>query len=537
SDMAEFNTPKWQLPLMFEMKDKCSEKSLVYDSCISKQRVDMVEEFFEEVRLNSWNEEPCSDVHQVGDEREVEVLCNFNRPPRELITEDGVLPERGYSQFNDVSSGYLFSMGHAHGLCSLARAVQFSTGRAVGMIVQFSTDRAVGTIVQFGTSLSSLAQNLIISLWLKLCYGVTINDEKNVFANERQHSEKHDAECVDERDALANLIANLTLDTEENKTILKQLKKANASKTQELEKCKTNREETIVLGGALSLCGDKACLIALQNKQNELNPEKPVGMRIPFDRLLNPAQTDFGHLKGKDQVDSDNKSRSKLDKDTVKPYDYTRQNKKAKKSAQTSEDKEVNGKLVAPTGSNTQDCLSRWVPQERHFASYTTKLKSEPPNGSKADIPKPMRKLTSSESQCRPRLHQMTSDHNRSELGIQDHSNEPSSSKLVLKVVPLAVKTATSRQELELLFHHHIAMPRTTGSQAVIKSPDAISIMSMLVKDIRSQDGKDDKDNDKGSKSRSQSMKEQAYNEDKDQEHSSLNDKSNLTDLMKECHQ
>ncbi|GJS92941.1 retrovirus-related pol polyprotein from transposon TNT 1-94 [Tanacetum coccineum] len=61
--------------------------------------------------------------------------------------------------------------------------------------------------------------------------------------------------------------------------------------------------------------------------------------------------------------------------------------------------------------------------------------------------------------------------------------------------------------------------------------------MSMLVKDIRSQDGKDDKDNDKGSKSRSQSMKEQDYNEDKDQEHSSLNDKSNLTDLMKECHQ
>ncbi|GJY76940.1 hypothetical protein Tco_0482056 [Tanacetum coccineum] len=60
-------------------------------------------------------------------------------------------------------------------------------------------------------------------------------------------------------------------------------------------------------------------------------------------------------------------------------------------------------------------------------------------------------------------LHQMTSDHNRSELGIHDHSNEPSSSKLVPKVVPLAVKIATSRQELELLFHHHIAMLRTTA--------------------------------------------------------------------------
>ncbi|GKF69605.1 hypothetical protein Tco_0202662 [Tanacetum coccineum] len=43
-------------------------------------------------------------------------------------------------------------------------------------------------------------------------------------------------------------------------------------------------------------------------------------------------------------------------------------------------------------------------------------------------------------------LHQMTSDHNRSELGIYDHSNEQSSSKLVPKVVPLAVKTATSRK-------------------------------------------------------------------------------------------
>ncbi|GJW23529.1 hypothetical protein Tco_0034151 [Tanacetum coccineum] len=66
-------------------------------------------------------------------------------------------------------------------------------------------------------------------------------------------------------------------------------------------------------------------------------------------------------------------------------------------------------------------------------------------------------------------LHQMTSDHNRSELGIQDHSNEQSSSKLVPKVVPLAVKTATSQQELELLFHLHIAMLRTTGINPMIQ--------------------------------------------------------------------
>ncbi|GKD74455.1 hypothetical protein Tco_1332737 [Tanacetum coccineum] len=60
--------------------------------------------------------------------------------------------------------------------------------------------------------------------------------------------------------------------------------------------------------------------------------------------------------------------------------------------------------------------------------------------------------------------------------------------------------------------------------------------MRMLVKDLRSQDGKDDKDNDKGSKSRSQSMKEQTYNyeqRERPRPHK-LNDKRNLIDLMKE---
>nr|GEW07122.1 hypothetical protein [Tanacetum cinerariifolium] len=85
--------------------------------------------------------------------------------------------------------------------------------------------------------------------------------EYNMFSNERQHSEQPESinntcvvekvdsnvipnspdmcnndiqteqnakECDDERAALANLIPNLTLDTEENKNILKQLKKANA---------------------------------------------------------------------------------------------------------------------------------------------------------------------------------------------------------------------------------------------------------------------------------------------------------------------
>ncbi|GJX07381.1 retrovirus-related pol polyprotein from transposon TNT 1-94, partial [Tanacetum coccineum] len=68
---------------------------------------------------------------------------------------------------------------------------------------------------------------------------------------------------------IANVIANLTLDTEENKTILKQLKKANASLTQELKECNSKLEES---NRALkeSTSTRDSCLIALQNKQTEL---------------------------------------------------------------------------------------------------------------------------------------------------------------------------------------------------------------------------------------------------------------------------
>ncbi|GJV47056.1 hypothetical protein Tco_1437268 [Tanacetum coccineum] len=126
------------------------------------------------------------------------------------------------------------------------------------------------------------------------------NDENNVFANERQHSENNTAECADERVALANLIANLTLDTEENKTILKQLKKANASLTQELEECKTNLDETSRALGEATSCRD-SCLIALQNKQNEL--EKYIAFNdrtIDYEILQTKLNDTLGLLALKD---------------------------------------------------------------------------------------------------------------------------------------------------------------------------------------------------------------------------------------------
>ncbi|GJS21816.1 hypothetical protein Tco_0450448 [Tanacetum coccineum] len=171
-----------------------------------------------------------------------------------------------------------------------------------------------------------------------------------------------------------------------------------------------------------------------------------------------------------------------------------------------------------PTGRILKTVCLRWVPTGRLFNSCTSKVESEPTHGSNVDIyhihackqtlglsaETSARMVSQKMSYIKRRLitadqasvfmammsvhissglvlHQMTSDHNRSELGIQDHSNEPSSSKLVPKVVPLAVKTATSRQELELLFHHHIAMLRQelsskTSNTLTGKNPSVILV-------------------------------------------------------------
>ncbi|GJX96155.1 retrovirus-related pol polyprotein from transposon TNT 1-94 [Tanacetum coccineum] len=85
--------------------------------------------------------------------------------------------------------------------------------------------------------------------------------------------DQNDVECDDERVALANLIANLKLDIDENKKIQKQLKKANATLTQELTECKSILAETSRTLGESNSIRD-ICLVALQNKQTEFERYK-----------------------------------------------------------------------------------------------------------------------------------------------------------------------------------------------------------------------------------------------------------------------
>ncbi|GJU26133.1 hypothetical protein Tco_1164754, partial [Tanacetum coccineum] len=162
---------------------------------------------------------------------------------------------------------------------------------------------------------------------------VPLTAEYNVFAVDTQHSEQpesiintcvvekadsnvipdspdmcdneiqvdHNAvECDDERVALANLIANLKLYVDENKKIQKQLKKSNASLTQELKECKSTLAETSRTMGESNSIRD-SCLIELQNKQTELEKYMAFNDRtVDYDKLERKLNETLGLLAQKE---------------------------------------------------------------------------------------------------------------------------------------------------------------------------------------------------------------------------------------------
>nr|GEZ51642.1 hypothetical protein [Tanacetum cinerariifolium] len=100
-----------------------------------------------------------------------------------------------------------------------------------------------------------------------------------------QTDQKNSVECDDERVTLDNLIANLKLDVDENKRTQKQLKKENTSLGHELKEFKSILAETSrTLGDSNSIWD--SCLIAIQNKQNELETYKTLNDRtVDYDKL------------------------------------------------------------------------------------------------------------------------------------------------------------------------------------------------------------------------------------------------------------
>ncbi|GJT51725.1 hypothetical protein Tco_0977882 [Tanacetum coccineum] len=170
---------------------------------------------------------------------------------------------------------------------------------------------------------------------------------------------------------------------EENKTILKQLKKANASLTQELKECRTNLDET----------GHSSRAPRLEEMETL--------------RLL--ARKDIDIKKG---------LKTKADEISVVNQKHDELVKKSLLTKSQFEGKSVNGQKQQRIDLNA-DAL--YNAKQENLRVWLQKMLI-----SKKPVPECSSLV----------LHPMTSDHNSSELGIQDHINEQSSSKLVPKVVP-----------------------------------------------------------------------------------------------------
>ncbi|GJR19259.1 hypothetical protein Tco_0967786 [Tanacetum coccineum] len=126
-----------------------------------------------------------------------------------------------------------------------------------------------------------------------------IPDSSNMCDNDIQ-TDQNAVECDDERVVLANLIANLKLDVDENKKIQKQLKKANTSLAHELKECKSILAETSRTLGESNSIRD-SCLIALQNKQTELETYKTLNDRtVDYDKLEHKLNETLGLLAQKE---------------------------------------------------------------------------------------------------------------------------------------------------------------------------------------------------------------------------------------------
>nr|GEX73295.1 hypothetical protein [Tanacetum cinerariifolium] len=113
-------------------------------------------------------------------------------------------------------------------------------------------------------------------------------------------NDQNDVESDDERVALANLIADLKLDVDENKKIQKQLKKANTTLAQELKECKGILAKTSKSRGE-SISVRDSCLVALQTKQTE------------FEKLI---------PDGEETLALERESRSKLNKDSNDSFKF-----------------------------------------------------------------------------------------------------------------------------------------------------------------------------------------------------------------------
>nr|GFA13953.1 hypothetical protein [Tanacetum cinerariifolium] len=126
-----------------------------------------------------------------------------------------------------------------------------------------------------------------------------IPDSLDMCDNDIQN-DQNAVKCDDERVALANSIANLKLDVDENKKIQKQLKKVNTTLAQELTQFQSILAETSRTLGESNSIWD-SCLVALQNKQAKFERYKTLNdYTVDYEKLEHKLNETLGLLAQKD---------------------------------------------------------------------------------------------------------------------------------------------------------------------------------------------------------------------------------------------
>nr|GEV36451.1 hypothetical protein [Tanacetum cinerariifolium] len=139
-------------------------------------------------------------------------------------------------------------------------------------------------------------------------------------------NDQNDVKSDDERVALANLIANLKLDVDENKKIQKQLKKAKTTLAQELKECRTILADTSKTLRESNSVRD-SCLVALQNKHTEFEKYKAFNDRtVDYDKLKHKLNETLGLLAQKYIEIKEDQFRAPTAKDMDMPLALKTQN-------------------------------------------------------------------------------------------------------------------------------------------------------------------------------------------------------------------
>nr|GEY13286.1 hypothetical protein [Tanacetum cinerariifolium] len=238
---------------------ECRKKKRVKDSAYHKEKMLLCKQAEQGVPLQAEQYDWLADMDEEVDEQELEAHYSYMAKIQEVPTADSSTNSEPVEQVqNDV--GYNVFANH------LQHSEQFECVS--------------------NTCLVEMGDSNVIPDSLDMCEDDIQNDQ-------------NDVESDDERVALANLIANLKLDVDENKRIQKQLKKANTTLAQELKECKVILAETSKsLGESISV--RDSCLVALQTKQAEFEKYKAFNNHtIDYDKLERKLNEALGQLAPK----------------------------------------------------------------------------------------------------------------------------------------------------------------------------------------------------------------------------------------------